>query len=83
MQTAPVAMNTPNPLQAVQPAYVDNATILRHMSEALHQSLDRVLSMLIAILPGILAFIVALLIFTLNLNDAFRAAAMGTDFGQV
>jgi uncharacterized membrane protein len=35
------------------------------MSGALHQSLYRVLSLLIAILPGILAFIVALAVFTL------------------
>ena len=48
-----------------QPAYSDNASILHHMSDALHQSLYRVLSLLIAILPGILAFFVALVIFTL------------------
>jgi hypothetical protein len=48
-----------------QPAYSDNASILHHMSDALHQSLYRVLSLLIAILPGILAFFVALGIFTL------------------
>jgi hypothetical protein len=65
MQTVPVAMSQPNPLQATQVSYQDNATIWHHMSDALHQSLDRVLSMLIAILPGILAFIVALLVFTL------------------
>jgi len=65
MQTFPVAVNQPNPLQAVQSPYLENATIWHHMSGALHQSLDRVLSMLIAILPGILAFIVALLVFTL------------------
>jgi len=35
------------------------------MSDALHQSIYRVLSLLIAILPGILAFFVALAIFTL------------------
>jgi hypothetical protein len=48
-----------------QPAYSDNGSILHHMSDALHQSLYRVLAMLIAILPGILAFFVALTIFTL------------------
>ncbi len=48
-----------------QPAYSDNASILHHMSDALHQSLYRVLSLLIAILPGILAFFVAFCIFTL------------------
>jgi uncharacterized membrane protein len=48
-----------------QPTFADNATIWHHMSEALHQSLYRVMSLLIAILPGILAFFVALAIFTL------------------
>jgi hypothetical protein len=48
-----------------QPAYSDNSSILLHMSDALHQSIYRVLSLLIAILPGILAFFVALGIFTL------------------
>jgi hypothetical protein len=43
----------------------DNTSILHHMSVALHQSLDRVLSLLIAMLPGILAFFVALAVFTL------------------
>jgi hypothetical protein len=49
----------------VPSAYSDNAPILHHMSEALHQSVDRVLSLLIAVLPGILAFFVALAIFSL------------------
>jgi len=48
-----------------QPVYADNASIWHHMSDALHQSIYRVLSLLIAILPGILAFFVALAIFTL------------------
>jgi hypothetical protein len=48
-----------------QPSSVDNASIWNHMSDALHQSLFRILSQLIAILPGILALIVALAIFTL------------------
>jgi uncharacterized membrane protein len=48
-----------------QPMYADNASIWHHMSEALHQSLYRVLSLLIAILPGILAFFVALAVFAL------------------
>ncbi|HZB89486.1 MAG TPA: hypothetical protein VE291_12550 [Terracidiphilus sp.] len=50
---------------APQPAVNDNTTILRHMSEALHQSFYRVLSLLIAVLPGLLAFFVALGLFTL------------------
>lgn len=48
-----------------QPIYTDNATIWHHMSDALHLSLYRVLSLLIAVLPGILAFFVALAVFTL------------------
>ncbi|HEY1986262.1 MAG TPA: hypothetical protein VGG85_12675 [Terracidiphilus sp.] len=48
-----------------QPIYTDNNSIWHHMSDALHQSLYRVLSLLIAILPGILAFFVALGVFTL------------------
>src|SRR5579863_3638222 len=46
------------------PVYTDNASILHHMSDALHQSLYRVLSLLIAVLPGLLAFFVALAVFT-------------------
>jgi hypothetical protein len=51
-------------IQIPQPVYADNTSIWHHMSDALHQSLYRVLSLLIAILPGILAFFVALVIFT-------------------
>jgi hypothetical protein len=60
-ETPSQGIPTPDP----QPLYVDNATIWHHMSDALHQSLYRVLSLLIAILPGILAFFVALTVFTL------------------
>ncbi len=54
--------------QAIQnppgsPIYANNVTIWNHMSDALHQSLYRVLTLLIAVLPGILAFFVALVIF--------------------
>jgi uncharacterized membrane protein len=48
------------PSMTLQPAYTDNASMWHHMSDALFQSLYRVLSLLIAILPGILAFFVAL-----------------------
>jgi len=51
------------PSQPAQPVSAD--TIWQHMSAALHLSLYRVLSLLIAILPGILAFFVALAVFTL------------------
>ncbi len=47
------------------PVYNEDASIWHHMSEALHQSLYRVLTLLIAVLPGILAFFVALLVFAL------------------
>lgn len=50
---------------APMPLLVDDVSIWHHMSEALHQSLDRVLSLLIAVLPGILAFFFALGIFAL------------------
>jgi hypothetical protein len=43
----------------------DNGSIWHHMSDALHQSVYRVLSLLIAVLPGILAVFVALTLFTL------------------
>ncbi len=45
--------------------YSDNASIWHHMSDALNQSLYRVLSLLIAVLPGILALFVAIAVFTL------------------
>ena len=51
--------------EAPQPLTVDNVTLWHHMSEALDQSLDRVLSLLIAVLPGILAFFVAVGVFAL------------------
>jgi len=55
----------PDTSQTSQALYVDNPSIWHLMSDALHQSFYRVLSLLIAILPGILAFVVALLVFTL------------------
>jgi len=52
-------------LAFASPPYLDDSTIWHHMSDALHQSMYRVLTLLIAVLPGILAFFVALTIFTL------------------
>ena len=52
-----------SPANAAYQFYGDNGSIWHHMSEALHQSLYRVLTLLIAVLPGILAFFVALLLF--------------------
>ena len=45
------------------PFYGEDVSIWHHMSDALHQSLYRVLTLLIAVLPGILAFVVAILVF--------------------
>ncbi len=56
--------NLMQPGRIAVPAYVDDGTIWHHMSDALHQSLYRVLTLLIAVLPGILAFFVAMLVFT-------------------
>jgi hypothetical protein len=47
------------------PPYTENVSEWQQISAALHQSLYRVLALLIAVLPGILAFFVALAIFTL------------------
>jgi uncharacterized membrane protein len=65
MQIMLATMLQPDLNQTSQSLPPDNASIWHHMADALHQSLDRVLSLLIAILPGILAFIVALAVFTL------------------
>jgi hypothetical protein len=47
------------------PAYNESISIWRQVSEALHLSMYRVLSLLVSVLPGILACLVALLVFTL------------------
>jgi hypothetical protein len=65
MRNVLATMLQTDPNQNAGPMYAENTSIWHHMSEALHQSLDRVLSLLIAILPGILAFFVALAVFTL------------------
>jgi uncharacterized membrane protein len=58
--------NTMQQVRQITPALpttAEDVSIWRHMSDALHESLYRVLTLLIAVLPGILAFFVALLIF--------------------
>lgn len=60
-----IAMLQASPNLAALPTYSEDVSIWHHMSDALHQSLYRVLTLLIAVLPGILAFFVALLIFAL------------------
>jgi uncharacterized membrane protein len=52
-------------LAFVSPASIDDSNIWHRISDALDQSLYHVLTLLVAVLPGILAFIVALAIFTL------------------
>jgi len=64
MQNILAVMLQTDPYQSTQPTYADNTSMWQHMSDALHQSLDRVLSLLISILPGILAFFVVLAAFT-------------------
>jgi hypothetical protein len=47
-----------------QPTYVDTTTIWGHMTDALQQSVYRVVSLLVSILPGLLALIIALAVLT-------------------
>jgi hypothetical protein len=46
------------------PTYVDNTSIWSHMTDALQQSVYRVVSLLVSILPGLLALIIALAVLT-------------------
>jgi hypothetical protein len=59
-----------NLLQTMQNAPVlplySGGSMWQHMSDALHQSFYRVLTLLIAVLPGILAFFFSLLVFSLS-----------------
>lgn len=65
MLTILAAIFQPASPQALEQFSVHNANLWGHMSDALDQSLDRVVSLLIAVLPGILAFFVAVGIFAL------------------
>jgi len=56
------AIGQTNQIQGPLP-YVEGGSIWHHMSVALNESLYRVLTLLIAVLPGILAFFVAMVIF--------------------
>jgi hypothetical protein len=58
-------LQTVQDYNAPAPAIPDNGSIWHHMSLALQQSVFRVLSLFIAVLPGILAIFVALTLFTL------------------
>lgn len=65
MTTPPLPLHQALLAQAAPPPqYADNITVWHHMSDALHNSIFRVLSLLIAVLPGIVAFFIAVLIFT-------------------
>jgi hypothetical protein len=46
------------------PIYVPNPSIWQHMGDALHQSAVRVISLLISILPGVLALLLAVAVLT-------------------
>jgi uncharacterized membrane protein len=65
MQNMLAVLLQSGPNQSSQSLYADNISVWGHISGALHQSLYRVLSLLIAILPGILAFLLALAVFSL------------------
>jgi hypothetical protein len=43
----------------MNPTYADNPSLWRHMATALHESIYRVSSLLITILPGVLSFVLA------------------------
>ncbi|RXH57209.1 hypothetical protein [Granulicella sibirica] len=53
------------PLQNFQPMYSESPSIWHNMGDALHQSVLRVLSLLISILPGFLALLLAVIVLTL------------------
>jgi hypothetical protein len=65
MQNILATMLQTDPYKTSQPLYAGNNSIWRTMSDALHESIYRVLSLLISILPGILAFLVALALLSL------------------
>ncbi len=48
-----------------QPVYGETPSVWHHMSSALQQSVERVLSLLVVILPGVLAFFIVLGLLTL------------------
>jgi hypothetical protein len=53
----------PDPSYSSQP-YAENPGMLHHMGDALQQSANRVLSLLVSMLPGLLAFILAVALLT-------------------
>ncbi len=78
------ASQNPPPVRNL-PVNIDEGSVLHHMSDALHQSFYRVLTLLVAVLPGILAFIVALLVFTvigMAVSFALRRSLSWLKFDQ-
>ena len=69
-----------------QPAYpVQDPGVLHHMSAALSDSVNRVLSLLVSILPGLLAFILAIGLMTgigIFLSWALRKVLSGMKFDE-
>jgi hypothetical protein len=53
----------PDPSYSSQP-YTENPGMLHHMGDALQQSVNRVLALLVSIFPGLLAFILAVALLT-------------------
>jgi hypothetical protein len=67
------------------PLSADNVSVWHHMSDALHNSVFRVLSLLIAVLPGIVAFFIAVLIFTaigMGISAVLRRALVWVRFDE-
>jgi len=54
----------PDQTYSTQPIQPENTGVLHHMSVALQDSVNRVLSLLVSILPGLLAFFLALALLT-------------------
>ena len=73
------------PSYPAQSGYSEAPSIWHHMSGALQQSVDRVLSLLISILPGLLAFILAVGLLTLLgmlLSAILRRALAAAKFDE-
>lgn len=75
----------PDPDQTFTPAYNGNTSALHHMSYALRQSIDRVTSLLIGILPGLVVFILAVAVMTgigMLLSAGLRRLLKGLHFDE-
>ena len=77
----------PDPYSSIPAATApaESGSVWHHMSGALHESMIRVLSLLISLLPGLLAFIIALAVMTavgMLLSFLFRKALTATNFDQ-